>query len=597
MGNGIPAKLPAPESKFNEADDVMQRLENAMLAQQKKDLTPEALSGAIEVAETRGFNKINTDLVKRAEGLLGLVQHKFAEARVEEYKTKWQWAEAAKDPEGELMYKLMEEKANDELKKSKRKKPVKFYNKPVTNKPTCILRVDGLIKSTTESMIRAALDTVPDPDWEDPKTKRKKKPSEEPEYRKCGNFERCHVVLDSLNNCTGTAYLEYPDEKQLERAMKCDGHVVDYDKLMSVAADYGVNKAPSIQGRNTISFSGSEGWVLPGEGLLFEELAGYYAGVERVKAAEEAEIEKKVAPKVPNRARGRGPPTPAKEEEKKVEEEVEKEPEGPPPPTVNFPTARRSEGGIMFTKHAILNDKLEKIGTVRTKPAPPDFALYSDSCGAHWERVKLDPGMFENDDAPHAVVCEGSGAATIGTLKEVTWRTQDRVTWTKFKPESLDATLPVKLDKNGKPRKRKPRAIKLSLATPIPTPPSAPSINKCVIFKVDSCLREVKACFLPGFKELRKSGLAPGKEKDLATIVDYINSVSALEGVNYFPSGVTLEKVNPWEGDLAAVSKLGGVGSIGVCSICSGMESNHEDCIKNFGIAAVGMGLPVLDKL
>ena len=45
MGNGIPAKLPAPESAFEAADDIIQRLEAAMLEQQKKVLNEQMLEG------------------------------------------------------------------------------------------------------------------------------------------------------------------------------------------------------------------------------------------------------------------------------------------------------------------------------------------------------------------------------------------------------------------------------------------------------------------------------------------------------------------------------------------------------------------------
>lgn len=125
MGNGIPTKLPAPEENFELADDTLERLEAAMLEQQKKELSKEVLEEAISLADERGFNRINTPLVARAQFLLSLVSHKFAEVRVEDYKTKWEWSEAEKDPEGELMYRLTEEKEAAELKASKRKKPVK----------------------------------------------------------------------------------------------------------------------------------------------------------------------------------------------------------------------------------------------------------------------------------------------------------------------------------------------------------------------------------------------------------------------------------------------------------------------------------------
>ena len=102
MGNGIPHTLPTNETKWIEAQNVIDRLESAMLEQRKKELSPEVLEGAIDVADNKGFNRINTPLVGRAEFLHGLVNHKFAEARVADYKKNWEWKEAEKDPEGEV---------------------------------------------------------------------------------------------------------------------------------------------------------------------------------------------------------------------------------------------------------------------------------------------------------------------------------------------------------------------------------------------------------------------------------------------------------------------------------------------------------------
>lgn len=47
----------------------------------------------------------------RAEGLQSLVQHKFADKLVADYKEKWEWTEAEKEPEGELMMRKLAEKA------------------------------------------------------------------------------------------------------------------------------------------------------------------------------------------------------------------------------------------------------------------------------------------------------------------------------------------------------------------------------------------------------------------------------------------------------------------------------------------------------
>ena len=116
MGNGIPHTLPANEDTWLEAQKVIDRLENAMLEQRKKELNPAMLEGAIDVADGKGFNRINTKLVEKAEHLHGLVNHKFAEARVADYKKNWEWKEAEKEPEGELMQTLLADKAEEERK-------------------------------------------------------------------------------------------------------------------------------------------------------------------------------------------------------------------------------------------------------------------------------------------------------------------------------------------------------------------------------------------------------------------------------------------------------------------------------------------------
>ena len=247
MGNGIPVSLPAPDSRYLQAQDILDRLETAMLEQQKKELNAGMLEGAIEIAEEAGYNRTNTALVARAEYLLSLVKHQFADVRVAEYKKKWEWEEALKDPQGELMQRLVAERDTEDVKASKRKKPVKFYNKPVENKPDCTVAVSNLSKCTTESMLRAHLDEVPDMDWEDPKTKRKKKPSEEPMRRRCGNFIRCHIARNANGDCEGVAYLEYSDDKQLAHAMLCDGSVMDCDKIAEKAREYCVDEKRSMQ--------------------------------------------------------------------------------------------------------------------------------------------------------------------------------------------------------------------------------------------------------------------------------------------------------------------------------------------------------------
>ena len=41
------------------------------------------------------------------------MKHRFAEELVADYKEKWEWSEAEKEPEGELMQRKMAEKAGE----------------------------------------------------------------------------------------------------------------------------------------------------------------------------------------------------------------------------------------------------------------------------------------------------------------------------------------------------------------------------------------------------------------------------------------------------------------------------------------------------
>ena len=75
-----------------------------------------------------------------------------------EYKEKWEWEEAKKDPGGELMQRLMGEKADADLKASKRKKPEKHFNQRKTNNPELTVMVTNLGRATTENMIRSHFD-------------------------------------------------------------------------------------------------------------------------------------------------------------------------------------------------------------------------------------------------------------------------------------------------------------------------------------------------------------------------------------------------------------------------------------------------------
>ena len=125
------------------------------------------------------------------------------------------------------------------------------FNFPTTNNPSCLLKVTNLSKITTEIMLRAHFDKCGE--------------------HKAGNFTRCHIVRGEGNECKGTAFLEYPDEKQLEHALALHDSVIDYDNLES--DEYGVDNDDIGVRRNTLSFRADEGWMLPGEGLLFEQIA------------------------------------------------------------------------------------------------------------------------------------------------------------------------------------------------------------------------------------------------------------------------------------------------------------------------------------
>lgn len=257
MGNGIPHTLPTNEDKWLEAQKVIDRLENAMLEQRKKELNPSMLEGAIDVADDKGYNRTNTKLVGRAEHLHRLVNHQFAEARVADYKKAWEWKEAEKEPEGELMQTLLADKAEEDRKAARRKKPETRFNFPKSNNPTLIIKVTNLSKITDEIMLRCHFDQTINPEKKEP--------------FKAGNFVRCHICQDKNNNCDGTAFLEYPDEKQLEHALALDKTTIDYEKL--VTSGYGVDNDVNIVKRNTVSFYSDEGWILAGEGLQFDNLA------------------------------------------------------------------------------------------------------------------------------------------------------------------------------------------------------------------------------------------------------------------------------------------------------------------------------------
>ena len=258
--------------------------------------------------------------------------------------------------------------------------------------------------------------------------------------------------------------------------MECEGSMMDYAAIAESAGEYNVNFAPSIQGRNTISSSGSEAWLLPGEGVLFEELVetlakgGTEGGGDEEEEKEkgegddakeggkgkEEEEEKAKAKKKPAAAAaaasktGAGAGSAAGEEKKDGDSSAEGADGGneetsppPPPPTMNIASARKFEASMSMNTKGIYNDKAELIGRMKDEPSPPEFALFSDNSGARWDRVALPKGMFlsklvasgdkgskkkghKNSDGPLAVLCEGFGKATITTLFGDVWRTEDR---------------------------------------------------------------------------------------------------------------------------------------------------------------------------
>jgi len=153
MGNGVPPTPPPPQTFWAKSQKIIDGLESAMLLQRKKETDPNALKTAITRANNHGFTKINTKLVEEAEYLLELVNHKFAEVKVGDYKDNWERAEAEKDPEGELATRIREEDKEKEEKAKRRKKPEKYFNMVHTNKTDCILVVENLPPDISEEVL------------------------------------------------------------------------------------------------------------------------------------------------------------------------------------------------------------------------------------------------------------------------------------------------------------------------------------------------------------------------------------------------------------------------------------------------------------
>mmetsp|Transcript_17225 Transcript_17225/g.35477 ORF Transcript_17225/g.35477 Transcript_17225/m.35477 type:complete len:584 (+) Transcript_17225:142-1893(+) len=574
MGNGIPHTLPATETKWVEAQKVIDRLENAMLEQRKKELSPEVLEGAIDVADSKGFNRINTPLVGRAEFLRGLVNHKFAEARVADYKKNWEWKEAEKDPEGELMQNLLAEKAEEERKAARRKKPETRFNFPKSNNPTLLVKVSNLSKITDEIMLRVHFDKTINPETKEP--------------YKAGNFVRCHICQDENNNCNGTAFLEYPDEKQLEHALALDHTTIDYEKLKT--ADYGVDNDVNLTKHNTASFYSDEGWMLAGEGLQFDELAKQVGLSEPSLSAESDASSSPTKPGSPGKP---GSPTKPSSPSKPEDATASEDPAAPPP-TVNMTIVRSKVENMIISKRIIYDEDENIVGKVSDKPNIPDFMFYScDKCKT-WKKCFL-PEDVMKEGGVEAVKATGIGSAEIVTAASG-WKfsTSDfGATWTKLKKE-IAADLPAVAEthqpvyKGNKRKKRKPRTISITVPTPIPLPPQAPSILRCIKIRVDGAQRIVKAHFYPPFNDLFKNPQSEQKIKDKTLILDYLKSVMSLDDVQYIPTGVASSTTNPWSEQ--APKQGGAVGAyskniVSICSICHGCESDHSKCVRNHMLA------------
>ncbi|GMH67103.1 hypothetical protein TrLO_g1847 [Triparma laevis f. longispina] len=682
MGNGIPAKLPTTEEHWDKAQKVMDRLETAMLEQQKKELNPDVLEGAIDVAESRGFNRTNNTLVARAEGLQSLVQHKFAEKLVADYKEKWEWAEAEKEPEGELMMRKLAEKAEAEAKSSRRKNPEKRFNFPTTNNPLQLLKVENLSKITTEIMLHVHFDKFND--------------------HKAGNFTRCHIVRNEKNECTGIAFLEYPDEKQLKHALELQGSLIDYDNLDS--SEYGVD-GDDLGWRNTVSFLGEEGWLVGGEGLMFEDIAeklglappkpeqplsppkstksgllslgspkkdGRSLKKEKPvkppivkKSAKEIMAEKKAAKGGGRPGKGGGgrpgrggrsksPPPKEKEKEKtakektvvkeksvkekSVKEKSVKEPTNPNsnlpnlipetsvvtnpslpsssssssnnnvdsvpavsksvPKSVNKTIVMTHIKGMQISKKLVYNGAEEVIGKIVHTPRIVDFAFHSINKGKDWKKVWFSEDMMK-EGGPKSVEATGLGSAVIETAANG-WKFETKdfgLSWVRLskKPEVAEKDNNPNNNPTEKKKRRKKRKITLSVPDTIPTPPSAPSILRCIKVRVDGLSRVVKAHFYPPFNDLFKAPQSEQKIKDKGLILDYIAAVRSMEDVTWLPSGVAQVTSNPWNEkrvkgkDLKKYEKE----AIQVCSICNGCAADHSICIRNFNLAKHGMEMEI----
>ena len=585
MGNGIPAVLPAPESKWEDAQKVVRRLSDAMLEQRKKELNPSVLKSAIDTAEAKGFNRSNTPLVAKALGLQALVKHKFAETLIPEYKYEWEWEEANKDPGGELYKRLAAVKAEEDRKIDKRKKPEKSFNIKHTNNPEATLKVANLRSYATEDILRRHFDGTMNGD----------KPFS------AGNFLRCHVSRDASGRCTGTAFLEYKNESERNVALGLDGMKVDYDRIEARIAE-GPQQVQEAPVYNTISFMGNFGWIVPGDGLFFEENARSFMvshgnifskndketkEVGRLKAAPvPADVTKQPeSPTKGDKGGGGGGGSPAKGKKG--------EPLPPPTSAGKPPSSSKKKG----------KDEAAPPPEKPPPPPAPRLLFYSNTFGKNWVKVVVDAEKVV-DVSPIMSVTATSAAGTVvlrltsgsrfsssdfgDSWSSVPSSAPDPATVSPDEDEILNHAPPARtvesLTQSAYASDRRPHPLRLSVPPPIGIPPASPAILRCVRFRVDSCCRSVRAVFFPPFKDLFPSAggkpLGEQAAKDRKAILDYIEGILATEDVLYLPSGGAMLSNEPWGEGPAKKGGAKGLAGIQTCKVCFGLGKDHQNCVK-----------------
>ena len=287
------------------------------------------------------------------------------------------------------------------------------------------------------------------------------------------------------------------------------------------------------------------------------------------------------------------------------------------PKSVNLGIVHTQVKSLQISKKVVYNEAEEVIGKIAHTPRVPEFAFHTVNGGKDWKKVWLNDDIIKEGGAL-AVEAVGIGKAVITTLASG-WKfsTDDfGATWVRMskKPEvaeedmkpqpkvrapppaaTLVESLPP-LKPTSQKKRRKKRKILLTVPEQIPTPPTAPSIMRCVTFKVDALTRIVKAHFYPPFNDLFKAPQSDQKIKDKALILEYVRSVMGTEDVTWIPSGVAQVTSNPWSNDRGvqvgskkAADNNDAKLSIGVCSICNGHEKDHSNCIRSFSLARHGM--------